>query len=132
LTFYDCNNTKGFSVNGSMDSNEENFKNEYCPWQMVTGPSGTFLKTIHFLSELLGESLGYENNDPANFLKSWYYDNAIPNNFSSGNPKHPNGWIMCSASVNNQVCYGKQNLRRARAPADSIGKSVLVTDKIVP
>ena len=44
LTFYNCRNKEGFSVNGQMEENEQNFDTGFCEWDMVTGPSGTFFR----------------------------------------------------------------------------------------
>ena len=73
LTFYNCKNKKGFDVSGQMDENEKNFDKNFCDWEMVTGPSGTYLRTIGF-------DLAYHlpSEDPGLFLESWYYDNANP------------------------------------------------------
>ena len=46
LTFHNCHNKNGFKVNGKMDALENELNKEFCHWEMVTGDSGTFLRTI--------------------------------------------------------------------------------------
>lgn len=87
-----------------MSSEEENnFDQRYCPWEMVTGASGTFLRVIDVVHDL-GDWFGYEDINANDFMRSWYYDNAIPSSLGdSGAPEHPNKWSLCSATVDNQV-----------------------------
>ena len=37
------------------------------------------------------------------FMRSWYYDNAIPSSIGNrDSPEYPNGWSLCSALVDDQ------------------------------
>ena len=101
LTFHNCHNKKGFQVNGKMDASESEFNKEFCHWEMVTGASGTFLRTIDLKNDL--ENWFGGRTDENLFMRSWYYDNAIPH--SMGNreaPEYSNGWSLCSALVDDQ------------------------------
>ena len=110
MKFYNCHNREGFNIDGKMDANEMNFSNEFCPWQMVSGPSGTFLQSLDF------EQNFAEGKDKGDILKNWYYDNGTP--FGLGHYESPLfldpyfldkfengtfGFHMCSALLDNQV-----------------------------
>ena len=110
MKFYNCHNREGFNIDGKMDANEMNFSNEFCPWQMVSGPSGTFLQSLDF------EQNFAEGQDKGDILKNWYYDNDTP--FDLGHYESPLfmdpyfldkfengtfGFHMCSALLDNQV-----------------------------
>ena len=114
MKFFNCKNRKGFDIDGKMDPNELNFNNEFCPWQMVTGPSGTFLKSFDFEQNF---APGVEKDK---IFKNWYYDNGNPSTKSpDGVPvfidpyfddKFQNasiGFHMCSALQDNQVFYNR-------------------------
>ena len=110
MKFYNCHNREGFNIDGKMDANEMNFSNEFCPWQMVSGPSGTFLQSLDF------EQNFAEGQDKGDILKNWYYDNDTP--LGLGHYESPLfmdpyfldkfengtfGFHMCSALLDNQV-----------------------------
>ena len=88
----------GFDINGKMDQFEDQFDEGYCNWEMVTGKSGTYLRTIdlkHDLENWFG---------PESFMRSWYYDNSKPIDVDDfGSPIYPNGFALCSATLDNQV-----------------------------
>ena len=111
MKFYNCHNREGFNIDGKMDANEMNFSNEFCPWQMVSGPSGTFLQSLDF------EQNFAEGQNKGDILKNWYYDNDTPLGLvgSYESPlfldpyfldKFENGTFgfhMCTALLDNQV-----------------------------
>ena len=98
MKFFNCRNKMGFDVNGKMDEFEDQFDEGYCNWEMVTGKSGTYLRTIdlkHDLDDWFG---------PESFMRSWYYDNSKPIDVDDfGGPIYPNGFALCSATLDNQV-----------------------------
>ena len=100
MKFYNSHNKNGFSIDGKMDSFEKNFNLDFSPWEMASSEfSGTFLRTLnieHDFEKWFG---------PEAFMRSWYYDNSNPNleKGSFGASKFPNGWSMCSSTLNNQV-----------------------------
>ena len=86
-----------------MTSNEENFNNNYCSWEMVTGESGTFVRVFDMNFDFTGL---IDDVSPELLLDMWYYDNATPiSTFggSQGAPKYPNGFSLCSALLDDQV-----------------------------
>ena len=86
-----------------MTSNEENFNNNYCSWEMVTGESGTFVRVFDMNFDFTGL---IDDVSPELLLDMWYYDNATPiSTFggSQGAPKYPNGFSLCSALLDEQV-----------------------------
>ena len=85
-----------------MDSTEINFKKDFCHWEMVTGATGTFLRSIDLENDL-EKWFGGEENDENLFMSSWYYDNGVPSSIGSkGAPEYPNRWSLCSALVDDQ------------------------------
>ena len=82
LTFHNCHNKKGFPVNGQMDESESAFNQELCHWEMVTGASGTFLRTIDLENDLEGW-FGGTADEESLFMRSWYYDNAHPSSIGN-------------------------------------------------
>ena len=79
-----------------MDSEEEQFDNGYCSWDMVTGNSGTYFRTWDPSFTLLGLDLPIEE-----LMESWYYDDDSPTGTgANGAPLFQNGWSMCSGLVN--------------------------------
>lgn len=103
MVYFNKWNINGFSVDGTMDAEEEMFNNKFSPWDVVTGPFGSFFRSTeikHDLHKIYGPQ--FEKTD--NVFQAWYYDNAVPEGpGDNGAPKHPNGWSMCSANLNNQV-----------------------------
>ena len=98
MKFYNCRNKNGFDIDGSMDQFERKFDEGFCNWEMVSGKSGTYLRTIdlrHDLEKWFG---------PESFMRSWYYDNSLPIDFDDfGAPVYPNDFALCSATLDNQV-----------------------------
>ena len=72
MKFFNCNNREGFDIDGTMDINEINFDNNLCKWQMVSGPSGTFLQSFDFEQDF---DTSLENGD---IMKNWYFDMSTP------------------------------------------------------
>ena len=112
MKFFNCHNKEGFKIDGEMSQDEENFNENLCTWEMVTGESGTFLRIFDIFTDL---STWVANLPPSLFLQSWYYDNATPVRDrvgSGGAPNYPNGFSLCSALLDQQVCGLKfwQNL----------------------
>ena len=114
MKFFNCKNRKGFDIDGKMDPNELNFNNEFCPWQMVTGPSGTFLKSFDFEQNFATEV------EKDKVFKNWYYDNGNPSTkspdgvpvfidpyFNDKFQNASNGFHLCSALQDNQVFYNR-------------------------
>lgn len=97
LTFSNAWN-QGFAVDGNMSPMEANFNETFSPWEMVQGPSGTYLRIID-LDYDLENWFGVDS-----FMRSWYYDNSKPiGSGDFGAPQHPNGWSLCSATLDGQV-----------------------------
>ena len=101
MKYYNCHNKNGFDIDGQMNADEDNFNNKFCTWEMVTGDSGTFLRVfdinINWVIDI----------DPKTLLESWYYDNSNPSKTkvgSGGAPLYPNGFSLCSALLDGQVC----------------------------
>ena len=93
---------QGLTIDGNIDPHETD---PFCYWDMVTGPSGTFLRTIDITHDLL-DWAHHPNLPIENFMMNWYYDNDTPLSDDGGNedtPLYPNGWSLCSARINNQV-----------------------------
>ena len=108
MKYYNCHNKNGFDIDGKMNSDEENFDNKFCTWEMVTGDSGTFLRVfdinINWVIDI----------DPKTLLESWYYDNSSPSKTkvgSGGAPLYPNGFSLCSALLDGQVNIKYFNLK---------------------
>ena len=111
MKFYNCHNQKGFDVDGKMDSDETNFSNKFCPWQMISGPSGTLLQSLDF------EQNFADGMEKAEILKNWYYDSGTPMGlnghyesplyldpyFLDKFPNGTNGFHLCSALLDDQV-----------------------------
>lgn len=90
-------------MDGKNDEAEENFDKKFCPWEMVSGPSGTYLRTIDVEHDL-GAWFGQDDIAPDQFMRSWFYDSAIPIGIGDeGAPEHPNKWSLCSARLDHQV-----------------------------
>lgn len=104
LKFYNCRNMEGFDVDAwSMDSNEDAFDNTFCPWQLVTGPSGSYLRAINVEHDL-ETFFGPGAEDLEDVVSAWYYDNDSPSGVGSyGAPEFSNGWSMCSAATTGQT-----------------------------
>ncbi len=68
---------------------------------MMTGASGTFVRAIQ-LKHDLGAWYGTDE-----FMRSWYYDNDTPTERIGDHqaPEYPNGWSLCSATLDGQVRY---------------------------
>ena len=98
MKYYNCQNKQGFNIDGRMDIFEENFDESFCNWEMVSGKSGTYLRAInldHDLEDWFGPDL---------FMRSWYYDNSFAYDVDDfGAPIYPNGFALCSSTLNNQV-----------------------------
>ena len=65
MKFYNCRNKNGFDIDGSMDQFERKFDQGFCNWEMVSGKSGTYLRTIdlrHDLEKWFG---------PESFMRSY-------------------------------------------------------------
>ena len=79
-----------------MDSEEQQFDNGFCSWDMVTGKSGTYFRTWDPYFKLSGIDVPIEE-----LVESWYYDDASPiGTGDKGAPMFQNGWTMCSGLVN--------------------------------
>ena len=84
-----------------MDEFETNFNDKFCHWEMVTGDSGTFFRSIDLVNDL--EKWFGGEYDENLFMRSWYYDNGMPSAVGSkGAPEYPNRWSLCSALVDDQ------------------------------
>lgn len=104
MTYYNCHNPQGLPIDG-VDDGPDAFNKSFCTWEMVTGQSGTYLRTIDIQHDLL-DWAHYPNYDPSAFINHWFYDNEIPECYdcgSKGTAKHPNGWSMCSSRMNQIV-----------------------------
>ena len=101
LTYYNCKNTQGFTVDGFMSDEELAFDNTYCNWEMVTGASGTYLRVV----DAEFESPDLPDVPIEMIVESWYYDNIDPIGQGDkwGEPIFENGWHMCSARSDGQV-----------------------------
>ena len=101
LTYYNCKNTQGFTVDGFMSDEELAFDNTYCNWEMVTGASGTYLRVV----DAEFESPDLPDVPIELIVESWYYDNIEPIGQGDkwGEPIFENGWHMCSARSDGQV-----------------------------
>ena len=105
MKYYNCRNNGGFNVDGQMSTNENNFDNSLCTWEMVTGNSGTFLRIFDFNTDLV----------PEDDFQSWYYDNSSPDTtspppaaaaFALGAPWFPNAnFALCTGLLDQQVCF---------------------------
>ena len=102
LTYYNCHNKEGFDVNGQMEPNELNSNEDFCPWQMVNGHTGTFLRSIQLQESVSTDFYLLPNSDPGQFLKSWYIDNANP--ISTGSP-----WDISKFPFHNAPIYALPN-----------------------
>ena len=92
-----------------MNSEEENFNNEFCTWEMVTGESGTFIRVFDLTMDLSNWNVHLK---PKDLLEMWYYDNASPQSQkggSEGAPHFPNGFSLCSALLDQQVVSMSRN-----------------------
>ena len=101
MKYYNCKNTKGFQIDGHMSEDELNFDNTFCAWEMVTGPSGTYLRVNNpvFDSPIIDLPVSL-------LLESWYYDDNAP--IGTGNKDEPtfeNGFHLCSARLDGQVIH---------------------------
>ena len=101
MKYYNCRNSGGFDVDGQMSTNENNFDNRLCTWEMVTGNSGTFLRIFDF---------NFTDLDPEDDFQSWYYDNSSPDTTNSapaaalGAPWFPNAnFALCTGLLDQQV-----------------------------
>ena len=101
MKYYNCRNNGGFNVDGQMSTNENNFDNRLCTWEMVTGNSGTFLRIFDF---------NFTDLDPEDDFQSWYYDNSSPDTTNSapaaalGAPWFPNAnFALCTGLLDQQV-----------------------------
>ena len=87
-----------------MSEEEENYNHGFSSWEMVTGEVGTFMRAIDVIHDL-GDWFGEPDIKPDQFMRSWYYDNAVPSgNGDNGSPEHPNKWSMCTGNLDDQVC----------------------------
>ena len=59
LVFYNCNNEEGIVVDGVHE--DDAFKDDFCPWEFVTGRSGSFLRTYRLDTDL-GDCHGIPND----------------------------------------------------------------------
>ena len=84
-----------------MSLHENQFDERFSEWEMVTGASGTFVRAIQ-LKHDLGAWYGTDE-----FMRSWYYDNDTPTERIGDHqaPEYPNGWSLCSATLDGQVRY---------------------------
>ena len=118
MKYYNCKNREGFNIDGKMDDKELSFIDDFCPWSMVTGPSGTLLQSFDFEQNF---AIGVDKGD---VFKSWYYDNGKPLHVD-GIPLHvdgapvfsdpayfsdkfqnaTNGFHLCSALQDSQVSF---------------------------
>ena len=84
-----------------MDSEEEQFDNGFCSWDMVTGNSGTYFRAWEPHFKLSGIDLPIEE-----LMEAWYYDDDSPTGTgANGAPLFQNGWSMCSGLVNVGVFF---------------------------
>ena len=108
MKYYNCRNNGGFNVDGQMSTNENNFDNRLCTWEMVTGNSGTFLRIFDF---------NFTDLDPEDDFQSWYYDNSSPDTTNSapaaalGAPWFPNAnFALCTGLLDQQVYLYSKSL----------------------
>ena len=101
LTYYNCKNTNGFTVDGYMSEEELGFDNGLCEWEMATGEAGTYLRVI----DAKFESTDLPDLPIDMIVDSWYYDDieAVGEGDKWGEPIFDNGWHMCSARIDGQV-----------------------------
>ena len=98
MKYYNCHNKNGFDIDCHMNSDENNFNNQLCTWEMVTGDSGTFLRVFDLNIKWLVDI------NPSQLLQSWYYDNSSPSKSELGSaPLYPNGFSLCSTLLDGQV-----------------------------
>ena len=69
MKFFNCHNTEGFNIDGKLDVN---FANDFCPWQMASGSSGTLLQTLDVEQDI------HPGEGPEAIFENWFYDNESP------------------------------------------------------
>jgi len=100
LVFYNGNNEEGIVVDGVHE--DDTFKNDFSPWELVTGRAGSLLRTYQLDTDL-GDYLGIPNDlIPETAMESWFYDNRMPTEVSHNVSIHPNGFHQCSTKLTSQ------------------------------
>ena len=80
----------GFSIDGVMSEEENLFDTKFSHWDMVTGQTGSYLRT-YAMTHNLTDWAGVPDLDETFIMRAWYYDNAVPvgEDEDTGAPEHP-------------------------------------------
>jgi len=112
MTFYNCHNQDGISIDGIHEGDD--FNNDYCPWEFVTGRAGSLVRSTT-LDHDLGAWMHLPNVSPAFFTRNWFYDNREPTRVENGVAIHPFGlreFYQCSSKLTEQkASWGTHGFR---------------------
>ena len=104
LTYYNCYHTEGLTIDGIDDGDVMN--QTMCHWEYTTGPSGTYIRLLDVEHNLHSDP----SDDPDEFFRQWYYDNATPECPACGDHGAPvyntadrRDFHMCGATTSGQV-----------------------------